>query len=246
MFFISVRSLPVWWRHTLLPPIITSLIDQQSADYFLNFGRKLNVCFLLNLKRKKKTSWHQKTINSEIRTVSKSFHWSITALINEPITSALICFHSPTSTHNQYSDTLWLLISFVLLLFTFKMNYHQNLIHWSIRLLISCVRAAALFKSFIIRHLITSRIDHAAVSSHHIDPLVLLPIRFDLLITVISRRALILILMFIDYLITSVMDRSASVFCHRSSGDLSDWLDVVSGSIRWFWSSLHNWLLCDW
>lgn len=122
VFFISVRSLPVWWRHTLLPPIITSLIDRQSADYFLNFGRKLNVCFLLNLKMKKKTSWHQKTINSEIRTVSKSFHWSITALINEPITSALICFHSPTSTHNQYSDTLWLLISFVLLLFTFKMN----------------------------------------------------------------------------------------------------------------------------
>lgn len=65
VFFISVRSLPVWWRHTLLPPIITSLIDRQSADYFLNFGRKLNVCFLINLKMKKKTSWHQKTINSE-------------------------------------------------------------------------------------------------------------------------------------------------------------------------------------
>lgn len=89
---------------------------------FSELWKKTKRLFLLNLKRKKKTSWHQKTINSEIRTVSKSFHWSITALINGPITSALICFHSPTSTHNQYSDTLWLLISFVLLLFTFKMN----------------------------------------------------------------------------------------------------------------------------
>lgn len=213
---------------------------------FSELWKKTKRLFFNKSKEEEKDELTSENHQFRIRTVSKSFHWSITALINEPITSALICFHSPTSTHNQYSDTLWLLISFVLLLFTFKMNYHQNLIHWSIRLLISCVRAAALFKSFIIRHLITSRIDHAAVSSHHIDPLVLLPIRFDLLITVISRRALILILMFIEYLITSVMDRSASVFCHRSSGDLSDWLDVVSGSIRWFWSSLHNWLLCDW